>query len=64
MFGSINVVIGKHENLLNPRLQLDLRNNSSFDCGDHTGKEMKIDDSNCLNPNKNNNCKNGMPILL
>jgi len=44
------------------RLQLDLGDNSSYDCGgDHTGKEMRIDASNYLDLKKNGQ---GMPILL
>jgi hypothetical protein len=46
------------------RFQLDLRDNSSFDCGDHTGKDMKIDGSNYLDPNRLAMGNNGMPILL
>lgn len=43
--------MGRQDYGLSPRIHLDMRaDTSSFDCGDYTGKEMKIDNSHYLDP--------------
>jgi hypothetical protein len=63
LFCSINAFMGQQNYGLSQRIHADLRGDtSSFDCGDHTGKEiMRIDNSHYVDPKHTHGI---MPILL